>query len=140
EGRLELAVSQFATAAELVAGDRRLGGLLAKIRDEDKRARRDEEIRDTADRLFEVGERLRFSLLGFSGEPKVACRWVESALARFSVPDGRDWIRKPSIELLDQPRRSRLVNEVNELLFLWVFALDGDRNAAGRAVRICDVA
>src|SRR5262249_23473406 len=124
EGRLELAVSQFAAAAELVAGDRRLRGLLAEIRDPDRPARPTEEVRDAADKLFEVGEHLRFSWLGFSGEPKAACRRVESALARFSVPDDRDWIRKPSIELLDEPRRSRLVNEVNELLFLWVFALD----------------
>ena len=93
--------------------------------------------------MFRVGERLRFSLLGFSGDPTVACRSVESALAKFSVPDDPDWIRQPPIEMLDQPRRDRLIGEVNELLFLWVVALDreaGDPEAARQAVRICDVA
>jgi tetratricopeptide (TPR) repeat protein len=140
EGRLELAASQLAMAAELTEGDRRLKGLLGEIRDEERRVGQTQEIRNSADELFEVGERLRFSLLGFSGDPKVACQWVESALAKFAIPKDPAWYRQPSIALLDQPRRARLVNEVNELLFLWVFALDGDSHSARLAVKICDVA
>ena len=94
-----------------------------QIREEERLARETKEIRDKADELFEVGERLRFSLLGFGGDLKVACRWVESALAKFSIPDDPDWMRRP-LEMLDAPRRDRLIGEVNELLFLWVFALD----------------
>jgi len=139
-GHLELAARQFATAVRLAEGDTRLRGLLAEIREEDRRARRTKEIRDKADELLEVGEHLRFSLLGFSGDLKVACQSVESALAKFSVPDDPNWIRQPPIDLLDGPRRDRLISEVNELLFLWVFASDGDPEAARQAVRICDVA
>ena len=38
------------------------------------RARQNKEFRDKADDLFEAGERLRFSLLGFSGDSRAACR------------------------------------------------------------------
>ena len=41
-------------------------------------------------------------------------------------PSDPDWIRRPPIEMLDSPRRTRLIDEVNELLFLWVVALDGE--------------
>jgi len=138
--QFELAASQFATAVRLAEGDLRLRGLLAEIRQEDRRARSTKEIRDKVDELLEVGERLRFSLLGFSGDTKVACRSVESALAKFSVPGDPGWTRQSPIEMLDETRRNRLISEVNELLFLWVVALDGDPEGARQAVRICDVA
>jgi len=139
-GQFELAMSQFATAAQLAKGDRRLRGLRDEIREEALRARMTKAIRDEADELFRVGERLRFSLLGFSGDPKVACRSVESALAKFAVPDDPDWIRRPPIEMLDERRRNRLISEVNDLLFLWVYASEGEEKAARQAVRICDAA
>ena len=109
-----------------------------------RRARETKEIRDKVDELFKEGERLRFSLLGFSGDPAEACKSVESALARFSIPEDRDWMRRPEMELLDAARRDRLVRDVNELLFLWVVALDrerhGDPAACREGARICDAA
>jgi serine/threonine protein kinase/tetratricopeptide (TPR) repeat protein len=140
EGRLEVAASQFATAVRLAEGDNRLRGLVAEIKMEDQRARRTKEIRDEAEKLLAVGERLRFSLLGFSGNPKLASRAVERALAKFSVLDDPDWIRRYPLEMLDARRRDELKSEVNALLFLWVVALDGDAAAARQSLRICDVA
>ncbi len=138
--QFELALSHFDTAARLAEGDPRLRReLYDEIREEGQRAEKTKEIRDKADELFKDGERLRFSLHGFSGDPKVA-----SALTKFSIPDDPDWMRRQPISLLDGPRRDRLIGEVNELLFLWVVALEGeqhgDQAAARQAVRICDVA
>ena len=102
------------------------------------------EIRAQADELFKFGERLRFALLGFGGDSRTACRLVEEALGKFSVPDDPQWMQRPSIQLLDPKRRDQLLGEVNELLFLWVVVLDGDRRddpaMARQAVQICDAA
>ncbi len=99
--------------------------------------------RDRADALFADGDRLRFLLL-FGSDSGDACKSVESALARFSIPADSKWIDRPSIRLLDEPRRTRLVSEVNELLFLWVWALvrdqPGNPSVAREAVRLCDLA
>jgi serine/threonine protein kinase/Tfp pilus assembly protein PilF len=140
EGRLEVAMSQFATAVRLAEGDAGLRGLLKEIRADEERARKTKEISDKAEELLKVGERLRFSLLGFNSETRDACGWVERALAAFSVPRDANWIQRPAIQLLDESKRDRLISEVNELLFLWVVALDGDAGAAHRALQICDVA
>ena len=144
-GQLELALSHFDTAERLALGDSgRLSGLLDRIRREHRLASETKEIRDKTDRLFRVGERLRFSLLGFEGDGRTACKQVQSALAPFSIPDDPAWVGQKSIGLLDRPRRDRMIGEVNELLFLWVFAMDrewhGDPAAARQAIRICDVA
>ena len=94
-GQLELAVSHFDTAARLARRRSRVcKSCTTRSSEEERLARETKEIRDKADELFEVGERLRFSLLGFRGDLKVACRWVESALASFSIPDDPDWMRR----------------------------------------------
>ena len=144
EDQPERAISHFATAARLAESDERLRGLRDLAREEERRARQAKAIRDKAEALFALGERLRFYLYGFVGNPRTACRWVESALGEFGVPRDPDWMRRPPIALLDGPRRMRLLNEVNELLFLWVVALDrdqtGNTGVARQAVQICDAA
>ncbi len=141
-GKFELAIDQFDTAARRAQDDPRLRELHVRSRREERLAREAKEIRDKADALFEVGERLRFSLLGFGGDPRVACGWVESALKPLSILDDPDWMRP--LGRLDATRRNRLIAEVDELLFLWAFALDRawprDPAAARQARRICDVA
>ena len=64
-------------------------------------ARLTKEIRDRADRLFEIGERLRFSLLHFSADPRGIGQSVAAVLAEFSIPDDPDWTRRPELALLD---------------------------------------
>jgi serine/threonine protein kinase/Tfp pilus assembly protein PilF len=140
DGHLELAASQFATALRLGEGDTRLRELLEGIEQRYQHVLKSKEVSDKADDLLAIAERLHFSLLGFSGDRKVACRSVERALATFSLPENREWMRRHRLDMLDDQRRQRLISEVNELLFLWVVALDGDPQAAGRALRICDVA
>ncbi|HZW31247.1 MAG TPA: protein kinase, partial [Isosphaeraceae bacterium] len=144
EGGLELAISRFATARQLAQGDPRLRGLLEQIQEQDRLARATKAAWDQADALFQVGESLRFSLLGFSGDPNAAWPRVQAELAKFAIPDDPGWIHRPAIALLDRPRRDRLIGEVNELLFLWVAAWDrerhGDPAAARRAIPLCDVA
>src|SRR5262249_54109186 len=136
EGRFDLAASQYATALRLGENDSQLTELLRGIDQRRRRALKTKEVRDKVDEFLDGAERLRFSLLGFSGDPEIACRSLETALAKFSIPDRRDWMREQSIDLLDQDRRIRLISDVNELLFLWVRATDGDARTAGRAVQI----
>ena len=145
EGQLELAVSQLDTAARLAQDDWRLRSLHRVIAAESRRARLTKEVRDRVDRLFEVGERLRFSLLHFSADPRGIGQSVAAVLAEFSIPDDPDWIRRPELALLDGARRQALISEANELLFLWVVvALDReqsvDRAEVRRAATICDAA
>src|SRR5262249_15532559 len=118
EGQLDVALSQFTTARGLAEGDRRHYGLLAEIDKSYHRARDTKKIRDAADELFGDVDRLHFSLLGFSGDSQAARHLAQVALAKFSVPDDALWFRREPIALLDEPRRVRLLAEVNELLFL----------------------
>jgi tetratricopeptide (TPR) repeat protein len=145
EGHFELALGYFDTAARLALDDPRLQEYLDQIRQEERLARETKAIRDKADELFEDGERLHVALLEYGGsDPMAAWRSIETKLANFAVLTRPDWIHWPPIGMLDEPRRQRLIGEVNELLFLWVVALDrerpGDPAAARQAVGICDVA
>lgn len=140
----DLAVSHFTTAAHLAEGNSRLHALRDEARKEVSLARQAKHVRNRADELFALGERLRFALHGFGTDAQTARRLVESALARFAVLDDPRWMQRPAIALLDGARRARLLGEVNDLLFLWVVALDrersGDPATARQARRICDAA
>jgi serine/threonine protein kinase/Tfp pilus assembly protein PilF len=140
DGQLELAASQYATALQLGEGDNRLSQLLEGVKERHERVLLTKGTSAKIDELLTAAERLHFSLLGFSSDPKIACRAVERALAKFSIPDDRDWMRQTRLDVLDEPRLHRFISAINELLFLWVYALDGDPEGARRAVRICDVA
>jgi serine/threonine protein kinase/Tfp pilus assembly protein PilF len=144
--RPEIAELHFNDAARLAAGGTgaRLKQLGAQAAEQARRARLSKAVRDQADDLFDRGERLRFVLLNFYGDPRIAGREVKAALGKFSVPDDPRWMSQPSIALLDPKRRERLRNEVNDLLFLWVVVLDSDRRndreLARQAVQVCDAA
>jgi serine/threonine protein kinase/Tfp pilus assembly protein PilF len=144
-GQIEVAVSQLDTAARLAQDHWTLRSLHREIVEESHRVSRIKEIRNKADRVFDIGERLRFSLLHFSADRKDVSRSVEVALAEFSIPDDPDWMRRPDLSLLDATQRQALINQANELLFLWVVvALDRegsvDRAEIRRAATICDAA
>src|SRR5262249_35719913 len=87
-------------------------------------AKETRETRDHADNLFRVAKPLRFRLIGFCGDLKNATKELEAILHPFFVRENLDWTTRPEMNLLDPPRRERLVREVNELLFLWIVALD----------------
>ena len=139
-GQLELASSQFALAVRLAEGDPWLRGLVDQIKADDQLARKTKEAWDKADLLLASGERLRFSLLGFSGDSRIACGRVEERWQSSPCRRNLSWLSQPSITMLDESRRARLVGEIDDLLFLWVVALDGDTQRVRQAVRICDTA
>jgi serine/threonine protein kinase/Tfp pilus assembly protein PilF len=142
--KLELALSQFETAGRLARETGRLPDLSRQITEHIELARQSKEIRDKADSLFEAGDRIRFSLLGLSGDSRTACKAVEAALAAFGLPEDHQWISRPPILLLDWEHRERLLGEANDLMFLWAWALDRDRasepSVVQKVLRLCDAA
>jgi serine/threonine protein kinase/predicted Zn-dependent protease len=144
EGQLDLAISQYETAARITAGEARLASLGNRAREARRLAVQRKDARTGAEGLFNDGERIRFSLLGFGGDPDAAHRWVSSALGKFSLPGDPQWMLQPQVTLLDEQRHHRLLDEVNELLFLWVVSLDRARREssamAREAVQLCNVA
>ncbi|HEX8202181.1 MAG TPA: tetratricopeptide repeat protein, partial [Isosphaeraceae bacterium] len=101
-------------------------------------------IRDQADDLFKHAERLRFALLDEDSDLKAASHELQDLLKPFFVLKNPRWTDRPELTLLDNARRARLPVEVDELLFLWIVALEkaaaGDPGVAHRAVGVCDVA
>jgi eukaryotic-like serine/threonine-protein kinase len=98
--------------------------------------------RADADQLFHDAEPLRFCLLGFGGDLQSASDKLKQELGVFFVLANPNWtkLEKLTKPLLDDDRRERLINEVNELLFMWVVAADreGDQETAQRALPICE--
>ena len=123
-----------------------------------KLAERHERTRIEADSLFETADSLRFRLnLGEGKELVNAFEDLQRALAPFFVLKNEDWTKlNPTLSMLDQKRRERLLIEVNELLFLWIAKIDeslelmpdsrdkdgllSNRGAAATALLICNKA
>jgi serine/threonine protein kinase/predicted Zn-dependent protease len=80
--------------------------------------------RERADQLFQDAEELRFRLLGFTSDPDSAFPRIEETLQPFYVLSNPDWARAAHINLLDPAQQARLPTEVNELLFLWLLAME----------------
>jgi eukaryotic-like serine/threonine-protein kinase len=91
-----------------------------------KLAERYERARIDADALFEAADSLRFRLLLGEGKELVKVfEDLQAALAPFFVLKNEDWTKlNPTLSLLDDHRRKRLLIEVNELLFLWIAQID----------------
>ena len=79
-----------------------------------------------ADELFRAADHLRFRLLLDEGsELTQATVDLQKVLAPFFVLENSNWTELPhTMPLLDANRRVRLINDVNELLFLWMAAID----------------
>jgi serine/threonine protein kinase/regulator of sirC expression with transglutaminase-like and TPR domain len=139
-GRFDLATSDFNTALRLADGNARLREFRETAAREKRIAEETKEVCERADALFADADRLRF-LLRF-GHDSSAYRSVQTALARFAVPTDPNWSSSAPLQLLDQPRRARLLSEVNDLVFLWVWALltEAPDNApvAREALQLCD--
>jgi serine/threonine protein kinase/Tfp pilus assembly protein PilF len=134
-----LAEEEFFRAWELTSDRPSLRALA-----EEARTRRDEAIAarracDTADAFFAQAEPLRFRLVE-GKDLKAASHALEEALGPLHVfgpgpwPDPKEWTG------LDGARRARLIEEVNDLLFLWVVASDqpDDPESIRRARAVCD--
>ncbi len=97
-----------------------------------KLAERTGRVHQKADELFRAADHLRFRLLLDEGpELTQATVDLQEVLAPFFVLENPDWTKLThTMPLLDADRRARLESDVNELLFLWMAAIDesaGDR-------------
>jgi eukaryotic-like serine/threonine-protein kinase len=113
-------------------------------------------VRGYADALDQAADGLRFRLLlGEGSELTRASLKLQELLAPFFVFENPDWTTLDhTLNLLDSARRDRLLVEVNELLFLWMAAVDEslavnrdvaenprvpvDQPGIGRALMICE--
>ncbi|AGA25279.1 serine/threonine-protein kinase [Singulisphaera acidiphila] len=120
------AVMQFDTASRLSQGRPHLESLYKKARERARLYERTGVIRANADTLFRDAEPLRFRLTLFLGDLEVASQRLQETLKPFYVLNNPDFTTLPDLEMLDDRRRNRLHNEVNELLFLWVAAVARD--------------
>jgi serine/threonine protein kinase/predicted Zn-dependent protease len=143
EDRLDEAEAQFDLAARIArrderADDRRslnrarekvrtsgdLEDLRAVAREEARLAREKKSVRAAANDLHERAESLRLRLLGFLGAPGDPSAELREALAPFYVLSRTDWTSRAELHLLEPFREARLRADVEDLLFLWVIALD----------------
>jgi serine/threonine protein kinase/tetratricopeptide (TPR) repeat protein len=123
DGNFAVAVDQFTSAELLASAIPELPALrrtAAKLR-HDAVMHRD--FREEVDRFFADVKPVRFRLVQFKGLKNVN-RDLTAALSVFGVLDDSvvPWTRRPELSLLDPERRTRLIDEINELLFLWVIA------------------
>ncbi|MFI5458840.1 MAG: protein kinase [Isosphaerales bacterium] len=119
-------------------------------------AERSGSARNQADAVEQAADGLRFRLLlGVGSELTRASRDLQNVLAPFYVLENSDWTKLAHpFGLLDKKRQNLLLAEVNELLFLWMAAIDEslasnpdaaeqprervDRKAIARALSICE--
>jgi serine/threonine protein kinase/Tfp pilus assembly protein PilF len=101
-------------------------------------AQRTGRVRNQTDTLFDAADGLRFRLLlGEGSDLTAASLELQDLLAPFYVLENSDWINlEHTLPLLDPGRHSRLLVQVNELLFLWMAAIDeslaGNREGGNR--------
>lgn len=143
--RLEEAAARFEVARLMLSGGKanpsqkprledqmrvsvRLAGdpddLRALVRDQSWLTREKLLVRRQADTLRTRSEELRLRLLGFLGPVGDPSHEVAQALAPFSVLTARTWPVGDQMALLNPARRDQLRDDVEDLLFLWVIALD----------------
>ncbi len=140
----------FASAASLVSGHNGFEEMYRQARNESNLSGQTGAQRAAADRLFSAAKPLRFRLIDFCGELPTATRELLTLFDKpFFVLKNENWTKIPDLDLLDVRRRERLSHEVNELLFMWVVALDRSCDEAttqaametvSRAVGYCDQA
>jgi serine/threonine protein kinase/predicted Zn-dependent protease len=123
-GDFASAKDRFESAATLVDGHSGFVEMYRQARNQAKLAEQTGAKRAAADRLFAAAKPLRFRLIDFCGDLKSATAELLRVLQPFYVLKNPNWTTIPDLSLLDARRRDRLVGEVNELLFLWVVALD----------------
>jgi serine/threonine protein kinase/Tfp pilus assembly protein PilF len=133
DNRYAEAMAWFGAAASLADGHSGLEEMHRQARNSFILAKETRETRDHADNLFRVAKPLRFRLIRLCGDLTNATRELRAILHPFFVLENHDWTSRPEMNLLDAPRRAQLVREVNELLFLWIVALDRDCEEATSA-------
>ncbi len=98
----------------------------ARAAEKSQLAERAGQMQKQADALFQAADDLRFQLLLDEGaELNEATVELQRVLGPFFVLESDDWTKLGiTMNLLDDARRVRIVNDVNELLFLWMATID----------------
>src|SRR5262249_15589763 len=148
--------SQLTEKARDLPSRHELEELKALAHEKSMLAERIGRARGDADALASAADGLRFRLLlGEGTELAEASRELQALLAPFYVLESSDWTTlEHSLPLLNSERRERLLVEANELLFLWMAAIDEslaahrdgsnaprvlvDQASIERAVSICE--
>jgi eukaryotic-like serine/threonine-protein kinase len=136
-----IAEANFAQAEALAAGYPSLRALADEAKRGWATAHAANLARATADEFFARAEPLRSRLIEGRGLKEASSALI-AAFAPLHVFDPAPWTRRPEVQALDATLREQLVEEVNELLFLWVVASDrpGDPEQARRARAFCNLA
>ena len=141
-GEFAAAAAQFARAIDRAGagGSKALRRLAAEAEHRRQNAIAAGRIRDRAEAFFLKIEPIRYRLItGYA--LKSASTELGDAFAEFPYVFGpKPWSDDPELDRLDTGRRKRLIEEVNEVLFLWVIAADqpGDQPQARQAAAICE--
>jgi serine/threonine protein kinase/lipoprotein NlpI len=112
--------------ADLRAGFDDLGDLRQQALERAAAAERHRSIRQDADDLFATADNLRFRILLNEGDGLARISEdLKKPLEPFYVFESENWTAlEPMMTLLDRKRREQLKSEVNELLFLWTWAIE----------------
>lgn len=141
-GRRWLAMGECATAAEQFATAAEQAGGRPGLRDLEADALTMAGLARALDEFGRRADPLRFHLLGFGGDSAGLWRELEDALAPFGEPEDPARWHRGALDRLDEQSRRRLVEEVDDLCFLWVVAVAADpsRDPAmtRRAILLCD--
>lgn len=115
----------YAVARQLAEGARsqralELGQLaFDRLRKLDER----QQVVQAAHALLTSANMIRFDLLGFAGNPEQGSLQLQRLLEPLGVFQSRDWTSHPRLRLLDDSIRDRLIEEVDEITFIWSIAL-----------------
>ncbi len=141
-GRRWLAMGECATAAEQFATAAEQAGGRPGLRELESDALVMAGLARALDEFGRRADPLRFHLLGFGGDAAGLWRELEDALAPFGEPEGPARWRRGALDRLDDQSRRRLVEEVDDLCFLWVVAVASDSSRGPamtrRAILLCD--
>jgi len=134
------AATQFDAASMLAQGRAELVDLFFSARIRHRRALEIAAAGAKAATLSRRVESLKFRIFGMGGEEAAVAAELKETLAPFYVFQNVNWSRLPELSLLDGPRRGRLKDEVDELLFLWVWkqAESDDPTIARDGLALCD--
>jgi len=131
------ASAQFEAASKLAVGHPDLVEEFHEARRRRALALNTEEARKKALLLLSKAESLRFRLMGFGGDSSAVGRELGEALAPFFVLANPDWAEADGPRLLDPQTRTRLIEEVDGLLFLgtWATLRWAEAEAAGTSAQ-----
>jgi eukaryotic-like serine/threonine-protein kinase len=148
DGRRSLSRDDFATAtarfeevARLTSNQAELADLNLQARRYKALARNNEAARAKIDAFLKAASTIRFHLIGVDGRFEDAEGEVERLMAPFRISIDLDWARSAELSFLDSARKSRLIREVEEVLFLLASGQNPrDVPSSRRGVELCDQA